>query len=556
MEEDQHETPDNDQEPDPKDARPRRGASQITDFKIFHRTGSTGAQGKVAAAIQRIETPEKEKEEGEPPSSKEPKQSKSRRALSGDDTRCEQSHWSEPLTTHTEEMSELEKLKEELKRQKEANEQIKAQLEEERIRNELEMERNRQKEWQLARDRLQEERVAAQKAHEEALKKLAETKPEAPKPDTDSVEYLKAKLAELQGKKPEPDIEKTKKQQEVADQLKELMRQQQQIATAAKEAAKEFGDNPQIQDLLSKLEVKMEDRPRADDQAKLMEQLLNTLQGKEPESHISKQKEILRQFLVDANKVSTTGGATTLKPDLLKKLSGESDTFHMAEWLAKKNRHFLAEEEMCDNTQEECKHHKKRSGMLDKATTNIQHKEIWPQKNLLEDWADEEMEFKHMQFEHFVAGESRTIEMCTEPAQILGCLRLLRRMAYAKLRGYEWPLIRKMYAAILRSIETKENTWDNNFDRYETILYKRAPVRREERREERQQSGTNSAKKWFCRDWNKGNCSRTAPHKAWFGSGTNAVQRTVLHMCAICYMKEKAQKDHPEGHDSCPHKEA
>ena len=72
------------------------------------------------------------------------------------------------------------------------------------------------------------------------------------------------------------------------------------------------------------------------------------------------------------------------------------------------------------------------------------------------------MEFKNIQFEHMVAGEVRTIEMCTEPAQILGRLRLLRRMAYAKLRGYEWHIIRKMYAAIVRSIESNENTWESN----------------------------------------------------------------------------------------------
>ena len=132
-------------------------------------------------------------------------------------------------------------------------------------------------------------------------------------------------------------------------------------------------------------------------------------------------------------------------------------------------------------------------------------------------------------------------------------------MAYAKLRGYEWPLIRKMYAAILRSIETKENTWESNFDRYETILYKRPPVRRDDRNDRSQSNNAtsgNSSKKWFCRDWNKGNCSKTSPHKSWFGTGSNAIQRTVLHMCAVCYMKDKVQREHPESHDSCPHQEA
>ena len=92
--------------------------------------------------------------------------------------------------------------------------------------------------------------------------------------------------------------------------------------------------------------------------------------------------------------------------------------------------------------------------MLDKATTNIIHKEVWPQKNLGEDWAEDEIEFKQLRFEHLVAGETRTIETCSEPAEILGRLRLLRQIAYLKLRGIEWPLLRKMYVAILSSIET------------------------------------------------------------------------------------------------------
>ena len=98
--------------------------------------------------------------------------------------------------------------------------------------------------------------------------------------------------------------------------------------------------------------------------------------------------------------------------------------------------------------------HKQKSGMLDRSTMNIRQKQVWPQKNLGEDWAEEELEYKQIRFEHLVAGETRTIELCTDPAQILGRLRLLRRIAYLWLRGYEWFMLRKMYAAILTSIET------------------------------------------------------------------------------------------------------
>ena len=243
-----------------------------------------------------------------------------------------------------------------------------------------------------------------------------------------------------------------------------------------------------------------------DEQKKWMEQLKTALTAKNPALSGDWQKDILRQFLTTSNKITTPSGTTTLKPDLLKRLMNEQDEFSMADWLATLNKE-EAGEWLC-NESDECKHEKVRSGMLDKATANIVHKEIWPQKNLLEDWANEEMEFKQLQFEHHVAGELRTIETSTEPAQILGRLHLLRRMAYAKLRGYEWPLIRKMYAAILRSIEAKEYTGSDNFDRFETILYKKYQVGYKQNKPDRE-----SQKKWFCRDWNKHEgCSKQAPH--------------------------------------------
>ena len=188
----------------------------------------------------------------------------------------------------------------------------------------------------------------------------------------------------------------------------------------------------------------------------LIDQLRAALAPKEEDKDPN--KVLIKALLTNSNKTIGPGGTSTLKTDLLKKLSGEGE-FSMAEWLASLNKQEEGESEVLrllnredvSDCSMECKHGKFRSGMLDKSTTNIRHKEIWPQKNLREDWAEEEMEFKQLRFEHLVAGETRTIETCSDPAQILGRLRLLRRIAYLKLRGIEWHLLRKMYAAILSS---------------------------------------------------------------------------------------------------------
>ena len=123
-------------------------------------------------------------------------------------------------------------------------------------------------------------------------------------------------------------------------------------------------------------------------------------------------------------------------------------------------------------------------------------------------------EFRQIKFEHMVTGETRTIETCTDPAQILGRLRLLRRIAYLKLRGYEWNLIRKMYAAILTSIETMEYSWESNFDRLETILYRKAWVEpKQHNNDTRHPDREPGGRKRFCRDFNRPEgCPKNSPH--------------------------------------------
>ena len=146
--------------------------------------------------------------------------------------------------------------------------------------------------------------------------------------------------------------------------------------------------------------------------------------------------------------------------------------------------------------------------------------------------------------------------MCTEPAQIIGRLKLLRRIAYCKARGYDWPAVRRLYAAILRAIETREYTWESNFDRFEAMLYTKPPRDRESRdsRPTRDRASTN--KIWYCQEWNKpGGCSKVAPHNAWFGTGDSAVRRLVHHVCGTCMIKDKVGCEHVEGQDECPHRD-
>ena len=313
----------------------------------------------------------------------------------------------------------------------------------------------------------------------------------------------------------------------------------------------------QALEILEKLHNKETTPAKIETQESLIQHLKLALAGtdKAEGSEKDTQRELLRAFLTNSNKTEAAGGVTTLKPEILKRITGEPEKFSMVEWLARRNKM-----ECCDKWCEresdlgdemQCKH-KKKSGIHDKSTSNIVTKEIWPQKNLLEDWADEEIDFKNLTFDQFVAGETKTIEDCTEPAQIMGRMYLLRQMAYAKMRGYEWSLIRKMYAAILRGVETKEVRWGDSLERYEKILYRRPPPSKavSNINHRLEKGDREDKKKWFCRDYNRDGCHKTSPHKAWFGTGTNAVQRQVIHMCAVCYLKDKNVKEHSENSPS------
>ena len=114
-----------------------------------------------------------------------------------------------------------------------------------------------------------------------------------------------------------------------------------------------------------------------------------------------------------------------------------------------------------------------------------------------------------------------------------------------------------MYAAILTSIETKEYSWESNFDRFETILYRRTWVEtRHHNNEHKQGDRDSSGRKRYCRDFNHPEgCPKNSPHPVWIGNGPAATKKMVYHYCAACLIRDKQQKEHPEGHPDCPHKD-
>ena len=443
-------------------------------------------------------------------------------------------------TIHQFEMATPTEMAQQLEMQKEATRKLQLEAEEMQLRNEVEEEQQKAKALELSLKHMKEARELALVNHEKNMAELeciaTETKE---KSKAEANAWLEAQIRKMKGETPASPEEEVKRKAEEEKQKKIAdLRDQLKLLTG------EEVQEPTVTPATSHM-------PR-DKQQLLLQQLKAALEGRgDP------QQDNLRALTVEANKTTGIGGTSTLKPDILSRLNPDTPS-SMHEWLAQLNQQEEGEYLISlknSEQEDEGRPLKQKSGMLDKPTTAIKQKQVWPQKNLGEDWADEDLDFKQLRFKHLVAGETRTIETCTEPAQILGRLRLMRRIAYLRLRGFDWYLLRKMYAAILTSIETGEYSWESNFDRFETILYRKTQGE-SKIRQNKQEDTTQANKKWYCREFNRGEpCNKGPTHTAWFGKGASAVKRQVVHGCATCIFRDNLVKQHPEGHPECPHKD-
>ena len=343
----------------------------------------------------------------------------------------------------TENMSEAERLQRELEEKKAANKLAAQQAEEMRLHNKVEEQNLKQRKWELAIKQMKVHREEVQKQHEKRLSDMKHMATEATENSSkdEAIMWLKSQLSKLEDPK-DTEAEETacREQEEKKKMIEEVRKQRDELDAKLAELTgrpTERGPSPPAQ---------------PDSQETLLQQLQAALSTK---GDMDPQKAILRALTTQSNKTQGPGGVHTLKPDLMEKLNTDLTGNHrldMNEWLANFNKEDEGESLLRFANAEgegECKHSKMKSGMLDRSTNNIHQKQVWSQKNLGEDWAEEELEFKQIRFEHLVAGETRTIELCTDPAQILGRLRLLRRIAYLRLRGYKWSLLRKMYCGHL-----------------------------------------------------------------------------------------------------------
>ena len=110
-----------------------------------------------------------------------------------------------------------------------------------------------------------------------------------------------------------------------------------------------------------------------------------------------------------------------------------------------------------------------KSGKFVKTNIDLIRHEQWPHLNMLRRYT-KRTSFDNMDFEAFVAGETRIIGHMEDTAKAAGRLSLLSKLAHWLCRSKDWLLVRGLYESIMESIEMGEVEWTDDFSHYDSMV--------------------------------------------------------------------------------------
>ena len=199
---------------------------------------------------------------------------------------------------------------------------------------------------------------------------------------------------------------------------------------------------------------------------------------------------------------------------------------------------------------------KKKSGFLDKPRSNVVVKMKWPHMNQNPRYVTTALTFNQLNFCQFVGGECRTILRTSDGDELYGRLRVLSKIAYLFDQCKSWDKARAAYFAILSSIEEGEASWTSTFGHYDLMCPYTPHADNDTKSDSKSinsrttRSGTQIKKDFFCKEFQKGDCTQQSPHKAWVKNG----YETVEHFCVPCFKAKMGKLQHIPNSDECSQK--
>ena len=191
-----------------------------------------------------------------------------------------------------------------------------------------------------------------------------------------------------------------------------------------------------------------------------------------------------------------------------------------------------------------------KSGFLDKPRSHVLVKHKWPHMNQNPRYITEALMFNQLNFPQFVGGECRTILRAENSSEVYGRLRILSKVAYLFDQCRSWEKARAAYFAIISSIEEGEASWDSSFGHYDLMCPAPSENKLENKPEYKNvpsRAKTQKTRDFFCKDYQKGDCQQSAPHRAWI---CNSME-TVEHFCFTCFKAKLGKLTHVPGTEQC-----
>ena len=199
----------------------------------------------------------------------------------------------------------------------------------------------------------------------------------------------------------------------------------------------------------------------------------------------------------------------------------------------------------------------RKSGITMRASDRVYEPQLWPHVALKGEFMAQNLSFHDLDLQAFIAGE---LEIITSPfvtsEEHQGRLHLLKELVSLS-RGYDWDILRNVYASIVSKIEIRTLSWaqwSTDFThQIQFALVRQQMVKGQS--QGRRKTTARSAKivesegTFFCKEFNQGSCSKGDLH-----SSTHKGKRvTVSHICAKCWLSDRVRRAHPERDTACPH---
>ena len=342
------------------------------------------------------------------------------------------------------------------------------------------------------------------------------------------IEQLEKQLAALQGTPRAPPM--TASQQKIA-RLEEEIREKEKAIKATQ-------GKPQIS----------ASQQRINELEKILSEKQRQLEGEEDKTAVPQLKDGIPRLkamgLIGTN-VSEDGGTDGRLPN-------EAEKKKLREMYNYENTTQTGKEAMqvimcsgCDKNNP--KKDESKSGRLAKSNVRIKKQELWPHMSVMRKYV-KRTTFDQLDFETFVAGETKTI-LATEEEDIRkGRLRFLTLVAHWYCRSQDWAAVKSLYEAVVDSIELGEETWNSDFSHYETMVPLGRSVERKEKGADRKK--TDKLEAYWCKAYNKTGCNQNSPHMAIVKVDEPEVP--VIHMCAHCWQTNNKRLEHREA--DCPSK--